>query len=357
MPRQVTLNDIARETSLSVTAVWRSLADDPQIPDATRSRVRDVSKRLNYRPRTYRRSQRRRPSTAALPALERIALVQVDAHRQPEEVTSLLAICQDVETRAKVEATVIRPDADAEAARAQLETAARDVDAVLLSGYVTPELFAAAAALKVPAVAMGQVMDDPDVPVDVGHQMSFDFSAMARLATRSLWAAEHRRIGFMCEAVATNLWTDRWRAGYRQAMFDLSGAVDADLIQVPGYMPNAPGFAARKFAALDEPPTAMVFPDASLAARLIPELKASGIELAHDAVVIGSTNRLAERYGMQDRPLILIDVDHYVLACLRTLRMLVAGYPVPPGRHLLPFTPQNLPAPIERILERQFPED
>jgi len=348
MARQITLNDIARQTSLSVTAVWRSLADDPQITDSTKQRVRDVSKRLNYRPRAYARS-RPRQRAGAPPALRRIGLVMVDARSGAEQITSLAAICQEVDTRAKLEITIIHSSDEPAEQQRRLSEAAGDVDGILLDGSVPVELFRFAAGLKTPVVLMGQPLADPDLSIDVGYQLAFDCQAMARLATRSLWQAGHRRIAYMCEAMQPNLWTERWFAGYREAMSSLAGAVDPAMVQVPGHVLRPPAVAAQHFAKLREKPTALVLPDPSLAAHMISELKALGVTFEHDAIVIGATMRTAQRYRMENRPLILVDPDAYVLACLRTLRSLVAGQAPPPGRYLLPFTHQNLPAPVDQF--------
>ena len=348
MARNATLQDIADRVGLSVATVSKALGDDPQIPERTKDRVRAMSKELGYRPRRYQRSGARRARPGRL---GRVGLVLVQETPEVEHLTALTRACDDAEARITLEVTSIAADDSVSNRRRRLSEAAADVDGLLFSGMVTPDLVRHAASLKVPSVVMGNVMGDPDEPLAVGHQVAFDLDAMGRLATRTLWNAGHRRIGFLAAAAPRNLWYDRWRCGYRTALEQLCGSVDDDLVQVTGTAGDTGGTAARAWAKLQEPPTALVLPDPSLAACLLPALRAVGLEPGPDAVVVGATPTTARRYGMQDRPQLLVDVRAYVHACLGLLRAIAAGFGPPPGRCILPFECRNLPAPASRQRE------
>lgn len=49
-PRRVTLADVAREAKVHVTTVSLALRDNPRIPEATRTRLRELAERMGYRP-------------------------------------------------------------------------------------------------------------------------------------------------------------------------------------------------------------------------------------------------------------------------------------------------------------------
>lgn len=57
--RATTLKDIAHTTQLSVSTVSRALANNPSIPESTRTRVVEVAKQLNYRPNAQARALRK----------------------------------------------------------------------------------------------------------------------------------------------------------------------------------------------------------------------------------------------------------------------------------------------------------
>lgn len=345
MSGQATLRDIAERINLSVSAVWRSLADDPQISEQTKQRVREISRQLNYRPRPYRRSRRTRAAVAPVrPALRHVAMVLVGTNTSNELATSLAMVCNELAMSVKLEMAVV-DDRDLAGQKSRVQQLAAEVEGLLLCGRVPVELMQYASTLRAPAVMMGQLVAGPDVPASVGYQVTMDGEAMGRLATRALWNAGHRRIAFMAEKSIPNLWNDNWLAGYRTAMATLAGAIDPALAQLTGHLPNpAAAAAARAWAQLDQPPTALVMP--SYSATLLAEMKLANLELTPDAIVIGATQQVAQRYGLEDRPLILVDPDAYARACMKLLNAIAAGLAPPPGRYVLPFECRNLPLPL-----------
>lgn len=68
-----TLKDIAQKLGLSVATVSRALQDSYEIGEATKKRVLQLAKELNYRPNPYASSLRRRVSKTIAVVLPEVA--------------------------------------------------------------------------------------------------------------------------------------------------------------------------------------------------------------------------------------------------------------------------------------------
>ena len=45
-----TIHDVANVVGVSATTIWRALNNKPRVSQATKTRIEDVAKKLNYRP-------------------------------------------------------------------------------------------------------------------------------------------------------------------------------------------------------------------------------------------------------------------------------------------------------------------
>ncbi len=80
MASKVTIYDIAREASVGIGTVSRVLNNHPSVTPETRSRVREVAKRLNYQPHTYAQRLARRQSetiSAVIPFFTNYFFIEV----------------------------------------------------------------------------------------------------------------------------------------------------------------------------------------------------------------------------------------------------------------------------------------
>ena len=53
---KVTIKEVAKEANVSTSTVSRVISDSPQISEKTKEKVREVIKRMNYKPNAIARS-------------------------------------------------------------------------------------------------------------------------------------------------------------------------------------------------------------------------------------------------------------------------------------------------------------
>jgi DNA-binding LacI/PurR family transcriptional regulator len=257
-------------------------------------------------------------------------------------------LTEGAQLNCKFELSVV-PETDVASQTDQLVTLARDVEGVVLDGFVRPELLErASASLAAPVVLIGNTYGDPLLPAPAGCQVTTDMRSMGHLAARVLLRAGHRRVAFVCTSLFENLYYEQWLAGFRHAHADLGVPLDPKLLLITGNVVNKNILAARPFLANDENrPTAAVVPDSGTARTVLDTLRASAYELPREAVVIGGSREQAARDHLDQHPFIGINLDKLSRA---TLEILVAasraGEPPRAQKVLIPFETHNLPAGV-----------
>lgn len=338
----VTLQDIARHADLSVSAVSMALAGYPDISPATRMRVRELSRQLNYKPRRRRVSSRR---GLADNRVRRIGLVLVGYDTEPSYLITLLRVLSDEGAHAncKMEVAAIPEAPDTEQAL-RFDQIARDVDGLLIDGYVRPALFDHTSTLAVPSVVMGNVYGDPLTQAYRGYQVTVDAREMGQLATRTLIEAGHRRIAFLSRPLFENLWFERWYQGYRHAHVEAGLSIDPALVKIVEATDMEHGVvAARELLNQGELPTGYVVPNPLVAAQALATLNAAGFVIPSQDMVIGATTEGARERHVEDYPRISSNPDRLARASLELLLRAMDGPPPEPCKLIVPFDLHNLP--------------
>src|SRR5688500_1223992 len=181
--RSVVLRDVAHKAGVSVAAVSMALADHPGISSATKQRVRSVCQELGYRGPRRRPSRRLRPAAGSSAARFGFMLVGSALHEESAESgwQALASASQSIGNRLEVSAIEDAGDHDLVVSRT-LELA-REVDGLILSGFVDPPLLQRLESARVPCVVCGPIMVDPAAPpAQIGHAVMPDCTAMGRFA-------------------------------------------------------------------------------------------------------------------------------------------------------------------------------
>lgn len=344
-PRRVGLRDVASAASVSIATVSMALADHPEIAAATKRRIWQLTTELGYRAK-QRPRLRDRASTGR--SLKRVGFMSIGSELADAGngaiLSALVAGCnsQDIKLQLSAVDTIDQLDT----AVSKTLTMARDVDGLLLIGWVDRVLLAALHAAGVPNVVIGHAMIAPgeanELPL---HMVGSDEIAMGHVAADALLRAGHRRIAFVCEVVPEGLSHWRWRAGYAAAHVSAGVPIDPALVYIAG-KPFAPTEAAyNQLMSLTEPPTAFIAPDPRLAAGLLSAASRRGKPIAPEAIVMAAEPGVAERFGVSHYPRI-----SYNLAGMATmgLRQLQALYDDPTpwsSAVIVPFTHHHLPKP------------
>jgi LacI family transcriptional regulator, galactose operon repressor len=295
--------DVAKLAGVSRTTVSFVLNDVPSISisAATRKRVLEASKQLNYSPNVAGKKLVSGKSYT-------IGLVLCQSPEQIFTDAFLPQVILGVEQAAIQQGfhVLLKPvDPTDTGGYARLITE-NHVDGILLSGPRQDDT----ALIKlhqqrVPILLMGQ-LPHTDIPfVDV------DATAGAELAVKHLIGLGHQRVGMITNAPLDYTSAQQRRDGYTRALEQAKLTVDSSLIKEGNYTP-ASGFAAMKSLLEMNPRITAVFVASDVVAMgSLLAIKEAGLRIPQDIAVVGFDDiPLAEYY---DPPLSTIRLPAFGL--------------------------------------------
>ena len=301
--KRSTSQDVANLAGVSRTSVSFVLNDVPgvSISVATRQRVLDAAKKLNYSPNVAGKKLVSGKSYT-------IGLVLCQSPEQIFTDAFLPQVILGVEQAAMQQGfhVLLKPvDPNDTGGYARLITE-NHVDGILLSGPRQDD-----AALmnlhqqRVPVLLMGQ-LPDTDIPfVDVNA------TAGAELAVTHLIELGHNRIGMITNAPLDYTSAQQRRDGYARALQQANVAVDSALIKEGNYTP-ASGYEAMKLLLALTPRLTAVFVASDVVAMgAMLAVKEAGLRIPNDIALVGFDDiPLAEYF---DPPLTTIHLPAFGL--------------------------------------------
>src|SRR5215211_3002750 len=301
--KRTTAMDVAKLARVSRSTVSFVLNDVTGInfPDATRNRVWDAAKKLNYSPNVAGKKLASGKSFT-------IGLVLCQSHEQIFTDAFFPQVILGVEQAAMQQGfhVLLKPvDPNDTGGYARLITE-NHVDGILLSGPRQDD-----AALmhlhqqRVPIMLMGQ-LPKTDIPfVDVNA------TAGAELAVTHLIEGGHQCIGMITNAPLDYTSAQHRRDGYVRALKKAKLLVNKSLIKAGNYTP-ASGFEAMKALLQLSPPLTAVFVASDVVAMgAMLAIKEAGLRIPKDIAVVGFDDiPLAEFY---DPPLTTIRLPAFGL--------------------------------------------
>ena len=295
--------DVAKVAGVSRTTVSFVLNDVPSvsISEATRQRVLDAAKKLNYSPNVAgKKLVSGKSYTIGLVLCQSVEQIFTDAF--------LLQVILGVEQAAIQQDfhVLLKPvDPNDAGGYARLITE-NHVDGILLSGPRQDDTALMRLHQQhVPVLLMGQ-LPDTDIPyVDV------DATAGAELAVNHLIDLGHEHIGMITNAPLDYTSAQQRREGYARALKNAELALDNRYIKEGNYTPGS-GFDAMK-ALLDLRPllTAVFVASDVVAVGALLAIKQAGLRIPEDIALVGFDDiPLAEYF---DPPLTTIRLPAYEL--------------------------------------------
>ncbi len=273
MAQEVTLKDIARCLSLSVSTVARALTDSPEISEATKARVRATASSLGYVAHSAARAMRRGHSTL-------VGLIIPDIENQfYGTLAKAMAQCCD-QAGHQLLLAITEDDPVSEERQVRALSEARVAGMVIVP---SPKPLRNTLNLLVrgPWVQLIRQVSDVEAP-----WFGIDDEAGLYLATRHLIDQGHRRIAYMGGTL--DLSTGRGRLkGYEQAFAATGLEVPRDLVRLGRPRMD---FAADAFASLwqqADRPTAVVTAGSRLCAGVLEAIKHLKLAVPHDLSVVG----------------------------------------------------------------------
>ncbi len=284
----ITIHDLADSLGLSTTTVWRALNDQSRISAKTRQRVMDEAARLNYRPSLVAR---------ALSSGKTQTLGVVLPSVANPTFAGLVQAVEDVAFERGYNVLLCNTGFDLVKERKQIELLVRrQVEGVVIVPYFkrTTEEDAHLLDLKnqgIPIVAMHHGMPDMPIPqiVPDNRRGAFD-------ATSHLIKLGHKRLAFIHTGLSQRFIPvyERYE-GFKQAMLEYGlnparetqvGPLDAHF-PAPGLASNVQADLVRELVSGKSGATALVAPSDLLAARVMHQLQALGLNVPEDVAISG----------------------------------------------------------------------
>ncbi|WP_378145782.1 LacI family DNA-binding transcriptional regulator [Cnuibacter sp. UC19_7] len=269
-----TLSDVASRAGVSVSAVSRVLtgAAGARVSDATRQRIRDAARELDYRPNHAARALK-------LARTNVIALVVPDL---PNAIVSdLLRGVQDEGHDRGYMVLLARAESELEGyALPRLLGEGRIDGALVQAGDATP-----------PAELREQIDEGlPVVYVNSNHPDDAGFVDLqdelgAAVATRHLVDLGHERIAFV-GGLPSSVTGRRRVAGFREAMADARLPVDEALVTDLGYELTAGRTAVGRILEQRARPSAIVAANINAGFGVLLELRSRGLIVPDDVSVV-----------------------------------------------------------------------
>jgi LacI family transcriptional regulator len=270
-----TLSDVAALAGVSISAVSRVLSNAPssRVSGATRERIRDAARELDYRPNFAARALK-------------FARTNVVALVVPDVTNAIFSELMAGVEEAAHELGYMVLLARTESLQPATETIARlvgegRVDGVMLQvgDAMLPEDLAAIVNGRVPAVLINSRRE-----AHVGSVTLPDADG-ARIAVDHLAGLGHTRIGLVNGLPVTDT-ADRRGAGFRDAMAKAGLSVDAEYMTALGYEPAQGRAALRHLASLPTPPSALVVANVNAALGLLAEARGLGLRVPEDLSIV-----------------------------------------------------------------------
>jgi DNA-binding LacI/PurR family transcriptional regulator len=301
--RRTTSRDVAKLARVSRTTVSFILNNVPgvSISTATRKRVLDAAKKLNYSPNV---AGKRLVSGKSYT----IGLVLCQSPEQIFTDAFLPQVILGVEQAAMQQGfhMLLKPvDPNDTGGYARL-IAENHVDGILLSGpRQNDEALMHLHQQRVPILLMGQ-LPGTDIPfVDVNAVTG------AELAVNHLIGLGHRRIGVITNAPLDYISAQQRRDGYLKAIKSVNMPIDKALIKEGNYTPASGYEAMKSLLALTPPLTAVFVASDVVAMGAMLAIKEAGLHIPKDIAVVGFDDiPLAEYY---DPPLTTIHLPAFGL--------------------------------------------
>ena len=272
----VTIRDVAKRAGVSFKTVSRVLNEESTVRPVTRQRVLDAIDALNYTPHHTARQMRTRRSNT-------IGFVS------DEIATSPFAV--DIVKGAQAEAwaqgmllLVVNTERDEGREHAAIEILLeRRVEGILYAAMFHRSVDPSERLRQVPSVLV-----DCFDPAGAFHAVVPDEEQGGYLATHTLIAAGHRRIGFInLDPVASAAAAAGRLAGYRRALQDAGIAYRDDLVRHATTSPDQGFVLTRGLLGLEERPTALFCANDRMAAGAYCAIYQHGLRIPHDIAVIG----------------------------------------------------------------------
>jgi LacI family transcriptional regulator/LacI family repressor for deo operon, udp, cdd, tsx, nupC, and nupG len=274
MQPTVNLTEVARQAGVSISSVSRTINDTGRIGEETRARIRDVMRRMGYKPNRVARRLRSGGSCHL------IGLIIPDI-RNPFFADIVRGV-EDTARQANFAVLLCNYDEDADKERFYLDV----MRAESVDGIIIPPLKANdPAVLEFAAEGVPVVCVDRSISGARLDKVEVDNKQGAFEATAHLVARGHMRIGMIAGPVSSS--TSRARvAGYRAALKQAGLPFEAGLVRHGDYQQESGRLHAAAFLSLAKPPSALFAANGMMAIGMLEAIRARDLRIPEQVAVV-----------------------------------------------------------------------
>ncbi|QBP40634.1 catabolite control protein A [Paenisporosarcina antarctica] len=274
----ITIYDVAREANVSMATVSRVVNGNPNVKPATRKKVLDVIKRLEYRPNEVARGLASKKTTTVgviIPDMSNIFYAE------------LARGIEDIATMYRYNIILSNSDQREDKELQLLETMfGKQVDGIVfMSEHVSIDLLNMMERSPVPIVLAGTIDATghmPSVNIDY-HQAAFE-------AVNRLLQNNHKRIAYVSGSLSSTINRAFKFTGYEKALAQAGIELDNDLVVESEATYDAGYTAFNKLKSINDAPTAYFAGNDELAIGLIHGVQDAGLNVPNDVEVISFEN-------------------------------------------------------------------
>ncbi len=321
----VTIKDIARQLDLAVSTVSKALNDYPDISAATKLRVLDTARELDYHPTAAARNLRRRRT-------DKIGFSFSFPVSLMSDYISRLITGAVMATEQKGYNLILYPLLDDQVKQLTKICRAREVDGLLLLGRAQMEQTTIALLKQeaIPFVVVGRRVENPEVSYVTPDQSNGALAIM-----RHLIELGHQRIAFTTRPVLGITSRDRF-ASYKQALSEAGIPFDQNLVVPTTPEPGDDYQAMNKLLDLPNPPTAVFAIHDIVAMECLRAATDRGLRIPDDVAIAGFDDWRASLTTQPPLTTIHPPLDEVGLRATEILMARVADHSLPPERLTLP---------------------
>jgi len=276
---EVTIHDIARELNISGSTVSRALRDHPEISEDTRKLVKEVAKRMGYRPNAIASSLRNSKTN-----IIGVIVPRMSSHFFSSAISGIQDIAH--ENGYNVIISQSNENYDREVIDAQILYSTR-VDGVIASlslQTINVDHFKLFKERNVPLVFFDRVSSE----IDTDKVIADDYNGALK-ATEHLILNGCKRIAHIGGPRHINIYADKWQ-GYLAALRKYNLNIDNNLI-IQSNLSREDGLKATiSLLSLPEPPDAIFAASDQAAIAALQYAKGVGIKVPKDLAIVGYSN-------------------------------------------------------------------
>jgi LacI family transcriptional regulator len=285
MKKAATIKDIAKVLGVSISTVSRALQDKPEISEDTKKLVREMAKKLKYRPNSMAVALKTQKSYSI-----GVVVPQIVSAFYASVVKGIEQVANDLGYQVFVSSSNEDMKKEQNNVNGFLD---HRVDGLIVSLSKATDSFDHINLIQdneVPLVLFDRTSKEINVPKVVANDADAAYMAVSHLITKGA-----KRIALVTGPEHMLIGRNRYR-GYKAALSNNQLELDESIIVRCNLTVEDARFATEKLLALDNPPDAVFGINDEVAIGALFAIKEVGLKIPEEIMVVGFSNSNRSRY-------------------------------------------------------------